>query len=191
MNWYKIAQNDYSGEHEAPDRSNGSPLYNLNGIYPDDIYTSDASRLYSAGESYDSSSIGIIQSARNYPNMRVTIYRAVPYIPTNQERINDLENQKKYILRNGKVPSSANTRLDHSQYYEWLCDELDKLRLQPEDIQSKRSINAGDWVTISRQYAVDHGKSSLKNQYKIISKTVRAKDIYTTGDSIHEWGYDP
>jgi hypothetical protein len=191
MNWYKIAQNDYSGEHEAPDRSNGAPLHNLNGIYPDDIYTSDAVRLYSAGESYDSSSIGIIQSARNRPNLRVTIYRSVPYIPTSQERINDLENQKKYILRNGKVPSSVSTRLDSSQYFGWLCDELDKLRLQSEDVQSKRAINTGDWVTISRQYAVDHGKSSLKNQYKVISKTVRAKDIYTTGDSIHEWGYDP
>ena len=28
-------------------------------------------------------------------------------------------------------------------------------------------------------------------QYKIVSKKVKAKDIYTNGDSIHEWGFDP
>lgn len=53
------------------------------------------------------------------------------------------------------------------------------------------SINTGDWVTINRNYAVSHGESALDGRYKIIEASVPAKDIYTNGDSIHEWGYFP
>lgn len=52
-------------------------------------------------------------------------------------------------------------------------------------------IKPGDWVTHNRKYAHDHGKAHLKGDYKIISKTVRPRDLYTDGNSIHEWGYDP
>ena len=55
----------------------------------------------------------------------------------------------------------------------------------------KAKINVGDWVTIIRQYAKDHGESALRGNYKIISKLVNARDIFTNGDSIHEWGYYP
>lgn len=51
-------------------------------------------------------------------------------------------------------------------------------------------INHGDWVTGSREYAKGHGEKVLgKGNYKIVSKTVPAKHVYTNGDSIHEWGY--
>lgn len=52
-------------------------------------------------------------------------------------------------------------------------------------------INPGDWVTIVRGYAEDHGESRFDGDYKIISKMVKASDIFTNGDSIQEWGYDP
>lgn len=52
-------------------------------------------------------------------------------------------------------------------------------------------INRGDWVTISKTYAKEHGESALDGNYKIISKVVKAKDIFTNGDSLLEWGYDP
>jgi hypothetical protein len=53
------------------------------------------------------------------------------------------------------------------------------------------TINAGDWVTLTRDYAVDHGEGALDGDYKIISKVVNAGNIYTNGDSIQEWGYWP
>lgn len=53
------------------------------------------------------------------------------------------------------------------------------------------SINPGDWVTVSKQYAIDHGERTLGGDYRIVSKRVKAKEIYTNGDSIHEWGYHP
>lgn len=53
-----------------------------------------------------------------------------------------------------------------------------------------RGINAGDWVTPVRGYAVEHGRSNLSNQFKIVSKTVPPRHLYTEG-SWEEWGYDP
>jgi hypothetical protein len=52
-------------------------------------------------------------------------------------------------------------------------------------------INPGDWVTPTRDYAVQHGESNLQGQYRIISKQVPAKHLWNDGNSIHEWGYDP
>ena len=49
-------------------------------------------------------------------------------------------------------------------------------------------INAGDWVTTARGYAVDHGKSDLNGKYKILKKTVFAKEVFCEGD-LHEYGY--
>ena len=50
------------------------------------------------------------------------------------------------------------------------------------------TINPGDWVTISEGYARRHAEDS---GWHIISEEVRAKDIFTDGDSLHEWGYHP
>ena len=52
-------------------------------------------------------------------------------------------------------------------------------------------IREGDWVTINRDYAVEHGEGQLGGNYKVVEKKVKAKDINTEGDSIHEWGYNP
>lgn len=52
------------------------------------------------------------------------------------------------------------------------------------------TINDGDWVTTSKLYAKHHGESNLNNKYKIISKTVKAKELFTDGNSIFEWGYN-
>ena len=66
--------------------------------------------------------------------------------------------------------------------------EVEIHRAVPRGIQG---INRGDWVTIVKGYAEDHGESALKGEYEIISKTVKAKDIFTDGNSWLEWGYDP
>jgi hypothetical protein len=51
-------------------------------------------------------------------------------------------------------------------------------------------INPGDWVTICRPYAVQHGRG-LRGKYKIVTMKAKASDLFTDGNSIHEWGYDP
>lgn len=54
-----------------------------------------------------------------------------------------------------------------------------------------KTISPGDWVTTVRDYAKDHGESALNGDYKIIKALVNARDIYTAGDSMLEWGYHP
>lgn len=54
-----------------------------------------------------------------------------------------------------------------------------------------KDINDGDWITINPDYAKWHGESWVENgEYDIISKKVKASQISTNGDSIHEWGYN-
>jgi len=63
-------------------------------------------------------------------------------------------------------------------------------RAIPKSIQSNE-INPGDWITTIKSYAVQHGEGPLGGDYKILEKTVPAGDLYTNGDSIFEFGYDP
>jgi hypothetical protein len=76
---------------------------------------------------------------------------------------------------------------DKNKFVEHLNNEIKQLE---NKIEKKITINPGDWVSINRQYAVDHGQAHVDN-YKILSKTVKAKELFTDGNSIHEWGYDP
>lgn len=55
--------------------------------------------------------------------------------------------------------------------------------------KSVNDINKGDWVTTTREYAKDH--MGGEKGWHILSKKVKAKDIATDGNSIHEWGYSP
>lgn len=133
---------DYMGGHEAPMAEGNAPIFDLTGkytgnkIYPSDIYSSNASRMYSAGEPYDARAVSIMQSVKDRPNAKLTVYRAVPK----------------------EAPSK---------------------------------INPGDWISITRDYAKEHGESNLGGNYKIIKQEVNARDIFTDGNSIHEFGYDP
>lgn len=61
-------------------------------------------------------------------------------------------------------------------------------RAVPEHVNE---INPSDWVTLSPAYAKLHGESRLGGKYKTLKKMVKAKELWTAGDSIHEWGYHP
>ena len=70
--------------------------------------------------------------------------------------------------------------------------QVEIYRAIPNDLPiENQNINSGDWVTINKKYAILHGESTLQGQYKIITKIVPAKTLYTDGNSIHEWGYNP
>ena len=57
-------------------------------------------------------------------------------------------------------------------------------RAIPKNSPKGTKINPGDWITINRKYAHDHGLSNLggKGNYRIISKNLRANEIYTDGN---------
>lgn len=56
---------------------------------------------------------------------------------------------------------------------------------------ASRSIDGGDWVTVNQRYAQQHGESVLGGDYQIVSKKVKAKELLSSGDSLHEQGYWP
>lgn len=200
---FNLLKEDYKGEHGAPDKRD-APLWDLtaNGVYPNDVYSSYGPEHYGSRDGEDSLIWNTIRRAKGRPNYRCKIYRAVPYEPTIIEKIEKLKEEeyyvKRYILRTGKLPKITDKYrfTNSSQYYNFIDTELEKLEKMLKlgnhnNDNIKYKINDGDWVTLSLKYARDHGKESLNNNYKIISKTVLAKHLYTDGNSILEWGYNP
>jgi len=57
-------------------------------------------------------------------------------------------------------------------------------------VDGNADIKNGDWVASTKQYAENHGMSVFgEGKYKIIEKEVLPKNIFTDGNSIHEFGY--
>lgn len=50
-------------------------------------------------------------------------------------------------------------------------------------------INSGDWVSLTEEYAKEHGQHTLNDSYKIISTTTKAKNLVSEGNSLNEFGY--
>jgi hypothetical protein len=63
-------------------------------------------------------------------------------------------------------------------------------RAVPKDAK-QTAMNPGDWISVSKQYAMEHGESALGGNYKIVAQKVPAKHLTTNADSILEQGYYP
>ena len=185
----------YRGSHTAPNRSFGAPLNDLTGggqMYPADVYSSKAAQLYGGGMPYDQKAFSIAQQYKDKPNALVTIYRAVPKDISNSEKLATLEKQMAAYMKRGTLPKDAENFSNGSKWYDAAYEQREKLRKMPDEPSNEvNKINAGDWVTLTREYAKDHGESALNGEYKIISQKVKAKDVFTNADSIHEFGYQP
>lgn len=180
---------DYRGYHTAPTAAD-SPMHDVTNAFGEDMYDGlqKAVRYFGNGYPYDAYSVSLIQRVRNKPNAQVKIYRAVPIAITNQEKINNYEKQKAYILKTGRLPQGVDNWKNSSEYYDWISGEIDKLKALPAEQDSKVKINSGDWVTINPAYARDHGKNHI-GKYRVLTKTVPARTLFTDGNDIHEWGY--
>jgi hypothetical protein len=64
-------------------------------------------------------------------------------------------------------------------------------KFRSTDMEQIDTINPGDWVTIWRHYAISHGEAVLQGKYKILSKVVPASTLYTDGNSLYEFGWNP
>lgn len=63
-------------------------------------------------------------------------------------------------------------------------------RAVPIEVDINRLIQ-GDWVTFSKEYAIGHGEMRFgENDYKVISETVPADQLWWDGNDINEWGFD-
>jgi hypothetical protein len=190
---------DYRIEHTAPMRDGLNTLDDATGIMPDDFYDSSVSWNYygHGGDSVaiDKQSAGIIAGFKGKPNKPLTIYRAVPHEKGLQEQVDELVKGKNHYLKRGSVPKGMDNGLEGSEWYDDVWDKIGSLQERIDNgedaLGELLDINKGDWVTVNRNYAKQHGETQLNGNYKIVSKKVRAKDIATDGNSIHEWGYDP
>ena len=188
---FKINENDdYRIDHRAPDSEGDTPLYNLEDVYGDDIYGPNALRYFGTNSPYDSETIKIMQNVRNKPEQKVTIYRAVPKVLTNGEKISRYEDHLNYINKTGEFPNGITNWQNINQYREFLETELNELKSLDDNPEIK-NFHRGDWISINKKYTIEHGKRNVNNDYDILSKVVKAKDIFTDGNSIHEYGYDP
>jgi hypothetical protein len=184
---------DYVGEHSAPLGDSGAPLHDLtaneNAIYPSDVYSSQANQYYGSGEPEDAQLFAMAQRLKDKPNEKVSIYRAVPKMQSNSEKIAGLEKDLANYMKRGRMPKNADFD-NKSDWYEWASNERDRLASLPEETIEPLSINHGDWVALDKKYAKEHGESALGGNYKILSKKVPARQLFTNGDSIREWGWD-
>ena len=185
------SDDDYKGEHSAPDHESGSPIHNLKGTYPDDFYSFHAVRHYGDGVHYDHESVHAIQSAKDRPNKLVKVYRSVPHEPTSQEKLSKHNAEMAYVLKHGKTSDGKHNKSESSKWYDKAVDRRAELEKEDDNHRPSKKINAGDWVSPSRHYAKEHGEAHLNGKYKIISKSVPAKHLFTDGNSVHELGYDP
>lgn len=64
-------------------------------------------------------------------------------------------------------------------------------RSLPPDVP--QVINPGDWVSLSKNYAKEHGMDAVDEaaDWPVISREVPAREVYNNGDSINEWGWTP
>jgi hypothetical protein len=184
---------EYQGEHKPASKENGAPMHDLtlNGIYPKDVY--EHPEWYETNPEVKR----LIMFARNKPNKKIKIYRAIPFEESIEKRINDLNYQRRVFLKTGRFYKKEKKYLKNKEYYDWLSKEINDLyekltnQNKNDDEAMAAKINVGDWVAITKSYALEHGRSHLNGKFKIISKTVQIKELFTDGNSLEEWGYWP
>lgn len=187
-------ESDTSSRHKAPYRDDEGffqPAYDVEQSFPG-IYTSSFSkalREYGTGSDSDPESLQIIRNIHNQPEAKVKIYRAVE--KGLRDKITDLKQDRKYLNNNASTPPWVDVPTNTTEEYSMFVDSQIENLGSVEGASIQPSINPQDWVTISRQYAVDHGECCVPGDYTILTKTVKAKHLFTEGNSIHEWGYDP
>lgn len=198
--FFESSEEDYRGTHRAPLKGEGAPLYDVSGIYPDDIYTlplTTAARYYGHGEPTDNEAVAIIQRMKNKPNATLKIYRAIPDVNKEvNDKLKKLGNYFAYVDKYGFPPIKDELARDIWREAGYDKEKFfDKIRSMIVDLELQKKkpmqINPGDWVTTVKAYAVGHGESTLEGSYKILSKTVSAKHLFTDGNSVYEFGYDP
>jgi hypothetical protein len=203
MNFKDFLENEeYRGEHEAPDKTSGFPLHDLKSVYHD-IYDSPVNLgainfgHYGQGDPRDIEAVSVIKRFFNKPNWKVKIYRAVPNINADLEkRIKKLGKLWDYVQKFGFPPIKDEEARDIYRNLEYNKDKFitylqDQIRSLDASKSPRLSIKPGDWVTTVRAYAVEHGQSLLQGKYKIVTATVPAKTLFTDANSILEFGYDP
>ena len=164
-------------------------------------------RLYSVSreKGKTKTSAGRKLSARPLAQEVDTTYRMAHQPRPDGARLDDMTGGGEYFpsdiytdgLRLYGNPRSEADRESYAQILEARGNpekEVTIYRAVPND-ESITTINAGDFVTLSRAYAEMHGASGYgrdgTDAGKILSKTVKVKDLLSDGNDLNEFGYFP
>ena len=164
------AEEDYRGWHEAPRapiaRENFQNLEELQKLADD----GDDLSLYAIanGISIVPDDFFTYEGARLYGNNDETGSSSLNVI---MRAINSV--QKRREAGNNSIP------------------KISVYRAIPKDIRDERLRSGGQWVTPSRAYAVEHGKSQFgAGNYNIVRESVPVTELWWDGNDIREWGFD-
>lgn len=84
---------------------------------------------------------------------------------------------------------------DFDRLVEYIHSAIESEQLEPAEFKAETELRLRlVYSGLRRILGISeghHGASNLGNDYKIIEKTVRADELYTNADSIHEFGYWP
>lgn len=92
--------------------------------------------------------------------------------------------------------------LDHPDFYGASDDEtLRQMRAAVSDPETQvriyravppehLEINSGDWVTLSREYAHNHGYVDGADDWPVVFADIPARYVWTDGNDPSEYGYD-
>ena len=72
-----LTEFDYRDSHRAPSPQDNAAAHSMNDVYPD-IYSSKGLQYYGTGAPFDRKTFQIINSLKNNPDKKITIYRAIP-----------------------------------------------------------------------------------------------------------------
>ena len=139
---YKEYLMEYKGEHEAPDKDNGAPLYDLtlNGVYPKDFYEKGISHYGDGIPNIDTESFSVIYSAKNRPNKLVKVYRAVPELNfEDKEKLKEFyniifyRNKYNFFPMNNKIVDEISNKINEEDYDELQREGYDGVILPDPD----------------------------------------------------------
>jgi hypothetical protein len=189
----------YQGQHAAPGRFENAPLHDLTQVFPSDIYTRPHNYGSMSPEHYESHAVA--SSVRGKPDAQVTVYRAVPKVHPDDAHarltsgIQEWQKDAAHIKQHGELPDRLSmlfkTPEEGHAYAKQRIAELSNDLKSHQPMEPPKTINPGDWVTLSRGYAKRHGEGRLNGNYRILSKRVPARHVYTDGNDLNEWGYSP
>jgi len=148
----------YRGEHTAPTMVSdvAAPAHQLNEIYPDDVYSSQAARYYGDGADgmRDASVMRQLQSLKDKPDKSVYAYRAVPKNSQNFLQHGDwVTTDRQYAIDHGKGALNGDYRVisekvparslvtDGNSIYEFGYDRAQTFANAPASLPIMRSSN--------------------------------------------------
>lgn len=169
---YKSVQ-DYKDAHRAPRAS----------VEKSDFTNLDALRNIVEENGEDSNLFAVAQGISVQPDDYFSPMGARWY------GYDDAEGMESYRNINKAINAIQDQLYEYGEVKDMPVIEV--YRAVPKDIRGKQLESEGQWVSPSKKYAINHGRSRFGfNEYRIVKQEVPADQLWWDGNDIREWGFD-